>query len=93
LNCQAITLAPEHDQLFAAFQGAELSGGRGDKGLSTRDDYRQNAFECLRLARSTTDHGDRTMLVGMAQTWVKLADQAATISSLGERAAVEGSRG
>ena len=32
------------------------------------------------------------MLVGMAQTWMKLTDQAATISSLAERA-VEGSRG
>jgi hypothetical protein len=45
------------------------------------------------LARRTFDHGDRTMLVGMAQTWVKLGDQAAMISSLAERAAVEGSRG
>ncbi len=33
------------------------------------------------------------MLVGMAQSWVKLADQAATISSPAERAGGQGSRG
>jgi len=33
------------------------------------------------------------MLVGMAQSWVKLADQAATISGPAERAGGQGSRG
>jgi hypothetical protein len=56
--------------------------------MSTRDDYRQNAFDCLRLAQTATDPSDKAMFVRMAQTWARLADQVATISSLVEHAAL-----
>jgi hypothetical protein len=54
--------------------------------MSTREDYRQNQFDCLRLARSATDPSERVMFVRMAQTWARLAGQVATITSLVEHA-------
>ena len=54
--------------------------------MSTRDDYRQNEFDCLRLARNATDPNEKAMFVRMAQTWARLAGQAATITSLVEHA-------
>jgi hypothetical protein len=58
--------------------------------LSTHDDYRQNAVECLRLARGTANASDRTVLVNMAHTWRGLAEHAAAISCFAELVAVEG---
>jgi hypothetical protein len=58
--------------------------------LSTRDDYRQNAVECLRLARNTPNASDRTVLVNMAHQWRGLAENAAAISCFAELVAVEG---
>ncbi len=57
--------------------------------LSIRDDYRQNATDCLRLARSAPDPTDRAALVNMARTWSGLAEHAAAISCLAELVAVE----
>jgi hypothetical protein len=54
--------------------------------MSTRDDWRQNEFDCLRLARNATDPAEKAMFVQMAQTWARLAGQVATISSLAEHA-------
>ena len=34
--------------------------------------YRQMAAECLRLAEATSDIDGKTMLLEIAQTWVKL---------------------
>ena len=74
------------------FRATEMSGGIVREGtvLSTRDDYRQNALECLRLARSTDNDSDRTVLVDMARTWRRLAEHAAAISCFAELVAVEG---
>jgi len=58
--------------------------------VSTRDDYRRNASECRRLARSTANALDKIVLVSMALTWDRLADQAAAISCHAELVAVEG---
>jgi hypothetical protein len=58
--------------------------------LSTRDDYRQNAAECLRLARGTGNASDRTVLVNMARTWRTLAEHAGAMSCFAELVAVEG---
>jgi len=63
--------------------------GRGQSWV-TRDDYRQNAIECLRLARSTSNASDRTVLVNMAHTWRRLAEPAAAISCFAELVAMEG---
>jgi cob(I)alamin adenosyltransferase len=57
--------------------------------LSTRDDYRQNATDCLRLARIAPNPSDRAALVNMARTWSGLAERAAAISCLAELVAVE----
>jgi hypothetical protein len=55
--------------------------------LSTRDDYRQNAWECLRWAQTAANPRDKAIFVQMARTWTRLADQVATIDSLAELAA------
>jgi hypothetical protein len=39
-------------------------------------DYRQNAAECLRLARSARSVEQKNILAEMAQTWQELAEQA-----------------
>jgi hypothetical protein len=80
------------DPFSPHFHGTRLREEQGREGtaLSTRDDYRQNAVECLRLARSTPNASDRSVLVNMAQTWRRLEEQAAAISCLAELAAVEG---
>jgi len=49
--------------------------------VSTRDDYRQNAWECFRWARTAVDPRDKAIFVRMAQTWTKLADQVATLQT------------
>jgi hypothetical protein len=38
--------------------------------------YRDYALDCLRLAETTTAPDTKATLLGMAQCWVKLADQA-----------------
>ncbi len=44
--------------------------------MSNPDQYRQNAIDCLRLANETRDAGAKAVLLDMAQSWVRLADQA-----------------
>jgi hypothetical protein len=55
--------------------------------LSARDDYRQNAWECLRWAQTAANSRDKAILVQMARTWTRLAHQTATIDSHAELAA------
>jgi hypothetical protein len=41
------------------------------------NEYRRHALECLWIAdENTTSPENRTLLVGMAQAWLKLAQQA-----------------
>jgi hypothetical protein len=40
------------------------------------DEYRRHAAECLRIAEDVTDSHHRNLLIGMAQTWLNLAQQA-----------------
>jgi hypothetical protein len=47
-----------------------LAGGNS---LSTADEYRERAVECLRLARATKDEASKIVLLEMAQVWIKLA--------------------
>jgi hypothetical protein len=44
--------------------------------MSAAQDYQHRAAECLRLARGTTNPTNKALLLEMAQTWVKLAEQA-----------------
>jgi hypothetical protein len=38
-------------------------------------DHQRRAAECLRLAREATDKTNKALLLEMAQTWAKLAEQ------------------
>jgi hypothetical protein len=38
-------------------------------------DHQRRAAECLRLAREATDKTNKVLLIEMAQTWAKLAEQ------------------
>jgi len=44
--------------------------------VSNPDRYRQNAIDCLRLSDETHDADAKAALLDMAQSWVRLADQA-----------------
>jgi hypothetical protein len=44
--------------------------------MNSTDEYRRNAADCLRAAERTTDLAARVSLIGMAQAWHRLADQA-----------------
>jgi hypothetical protein len=37
--------------------------------------HQRRAAECLRLAREATDKTNKALLIEMAQTWAKLAEQ------------------
>ena len=49
---------------------------RGGGHPLTRPDYRQYALECLRLAGDTNEPSTKAVLIDMAQSWVRLAEQA-----------------
>jgi hypothetical protein len=38
-------------------------------------DHQRRAAECLRLAHDATDKTNKALLIEMAQTWAKLAEQ------------------
>ena len=44
--------------------------------MPTTQRYQHRAAECLRLARGTTNLTNKALLLEMAQTWIKLAEQA-----------------
>jgi hypothetical protein len=39
-------------------------------------EYQERAAQCLRLAQSMSDPTNKALLLEMAQTWVRLAEQA-----------------
>jgi hypothetical protein len=45
--------------------------------MSTTNVYRENARECLRIAESSGNERDRPLWIAMAQSWLRLAEQAA----------------
>ena len=45
------------------------------------DDYRQNAFDCVQMARRVGDRQNKEILVLIAQAWIKLAEQNATLKN------------
>jgi hypothetical protein len=40
------------------------------------DYYRQHALECVRLSTDMQEPGPKAMLINMAQTWIRLSEQA-----------------
>jgi hypothetical protein len=45
--------------------------------MSTINVYRENAQECMRIAESSGNERDRPLWIAMAQSWLRLAEQAA----------------
>jgi hypothetical protein len=43
--------------------------------VAKHQDHQRRAVECLRLAREATDKTNKALLIEMAQTWAKLAEQ------------------
>jgi hypothetical protein len=44
--------------------------------VNKKEHYQRMAGECVRLARDCSDPANKTVLLDMAQTWVRLAEQA-----------------
>ena len=71
---QKITELSEPDHCLRVREWTDCSGGRDN--TATIQDYQQRAADCLRLARSARNPGNKALFLEMAQTWVKLAEQA-----------------
>jgi hypothetical protein len=54
--------------------------GRGPEGkppiMGTSQQYRQTAWDCLRLAEGTANPGTRMTMLDLSQHWVRLAEEA-----------------
>jgi len=48
--------------------------------MSSVDDYRHNAEDCLRMAKSDSEDRDRPLWATMAQSWLRLAEHAERIN-------------
>jgi hypothetical protein len=44
--------------------------------MSTSEEYRSNAEDCLRLAKADHNEKDRPLWVTLAQSWLRLAEHA-----------------
>jgi hypothetical protein len=44
--------------------------------MSSANDYRTNAEDCLRMARIASEERDRPLWATMAQSWLRLAEHA-----------------
>ena len=44
--------------------------------MSTVGEYRQNAVDCIQLAKAITDVKRKLAIIDMAQAWQRLAEQA-----------------
>jgi hypothetical protein len=44
--------------------------------MAKAEDYRRYAAECLRLAQRSPGEAEKTILLHMAETWRRLAEQA-----------------
>ena len=44
--------------------------------MSKPDHYRQYALDCMRLANATRQPGAKAVLIDMAQSWLRLSEQA-----------------
>ena len=48
----------------------------GDGSMSSANDYRINAEDCLRMAKQASEERDRPLWATMAQSWLRLAEHA-----------------
>ena len=45
--------------------------------MSSNRDYRSNAEDCLRKARTAENDGEKPFWINLAQSWLQLAEQSA----------------
>ena len=55
---------------------AKVAKERGNRGMPSADEYRRHAGECVRLAQNAQNPADKALLLKMAETWLRLAEQA-----------------
>ncbi len=65
---------PERNKMFGVV-AMRRRCFEGERLMSASERYRRYAAECLRLAQSAGAPADKTMLVEMADRWVRLAEQ------------------
>lgn len=53
--------------------------------MSSNRDYRSNAEDCLRKARTAQDNSEKPFWLNLAQSWLQLAEQSARSSDETER--------
>jgi hypothetical protein len=44
--------------------------------MTSSEEYRRHAGECVRLAQQIRNARDKALLLAMAETWLRLAEQA-----------------
>ena len=59
---------------------ASLGVAQREGSVAKFQDHQRRAAECLHLAREATDKTNKALLIEMAQTWAKLAEQDKTRS-------------
>ena len=52
--------------------------------MSSSDDYRSNAEDCLRMAKMASEENDRPLWATMAQSWLRLAEHADRVNLVPE---------
>lgn len=57
--------------------------------MSSTVDFRGQAMECLRLAEQAKARRHKAVLLGIAQAWVQLADQASNLRAARDHAGEE----
>ena len=57
--------------------------------MSFADDYRTNAEDCLRMAKTAAEERDRPLWATMAQSWLRLAEHAERLAPASDADHVE----
>jgi hypothetical protein len=57
--------------------------------MSSADNYRTNAEDCLRMAKAAAEERDRPLWATMAQSWLRLAEHAERVVATPEQTAAE----
>ena len=87
LNQQPLTVVPlkiwswPRNQTANRRFGVERMRLGEASGMGKAEDYRRYAGECLRLAQQSSSHSEKTLLLQMAETWRRLAEQSEGRSS------------
>jgi hypothetical protein len=71
-------IAPQYHPDFALLGWLRSIGATvlGDGSMSSANDYRINAADCLRMAKQASEERDRPLWATMAQSWLRLAEHA-----------------